>query len=93
MSVVVAIPTQLRGLTGGSAEVQATGGTIAEIFADLSAAHPGISERLFDEAGSLRRFVNVYVDDENVRFLDGLSTPVTEGSRVSIIPAVAGGAF
>jgi sulfur-carrier protein len=91
MSVIVSIPTQLRTLTGGSAEVPAAGGTVGEIVADLAATHPGISERLLDETGALRRFVNVYVDDENVRFLDGLSTPVDEGSKISIIPAVAGG--
>lgn len=62
-----------------------------EIVAHLSASHPGISERLLDESGALRRFVNIYLDDENVRFLDGLETPVAEGSKLSIIPAVAGG--
>lgn len=93
MSIVVSIPTQLRSLTGGSAQVTATGATVGEIVAHLAHTHPGISERLLDESGDLRRFVNVYLDDENVRFLDGLSTPVAEGSKISIIPAVAGGAL
>ena len=93
MSIVVSIPTQLRGLTGGSAQVTAAGATVGEIVAHLSATHPGISERLLDDTGDLRRFVNVYLDDENVRFLDGLATPVAEGSKISIIPAVAGGAL
>lgn len=91
MSVKVKIPTQLRTLTAGSSEVEASGGTIAALIEDLEARHPGIRERIVDESGSLRRFVNVYVDDEDVRFLQGLDTQIGEGGRVSIIPAVAGG--
>lgn len=91
MSVTVRIPTQLRTLTGGAGEVTAEGSTVGEVLKALDAAHPGLGERLFDEAGKLRRFVNVFLADEDVRFLDGLDTGVTEGQTVSIIPAVAGG--
>lgn len=92
MSVTVKIPTQLRNLTGGSTEVEASGSTLAEVFEDLEARHPGIKERLVDDSGALRRFVNVYLGDEDIRFLEGLETEVAEGGSVSIIPAVAGGA-
>ncbi|MDQ3784827.1 MAG: MoaD/ThiS family protein [Actinomycetota bacterium] len=91
MSVRVKIPTQLRTLTGGAQEVPASGSTVAEVVADLETQHPGMRERLMDSSGSLRRFVNVYIDDEDVRFLQGLDTEVGDGARMSIIPAVAGG--
>jgi len=91
MAITVRIPTALRTLTGGAGEVSVEGSTVGEILKSLDAAHPGLTERLFDDTGSLRRFVNVFVADEDIRFLDGLSTPVTEGQAVSIIPAVAGG--
>jgi sulfur-carrier protein len=91
MSTTVRIPTALRTLTGGTSEVSVDGGTVGEILKGLDAAHPGIGERLFDDAGALRRFVNVFVADEDIRFLDGLSTPVGEGQAVSIVPAVTGG--
>ena len=91
MTVNVRIPTQLRTLTGGAAEVQADGGTVAEVVTSLESVHPGIAERLLDDGGNLRRFINLYVNDEDVRFQDGLSTPVPERGTVSIIPAVAGG--
>ena len=91
MAVKVKIPTQLRTLTNGEGEVEATAGPLADVISDLEARHPGIKGRLIDDAGQLRRFVNVYLDDEDVRFLEGLSTNVQEGARVSIIPAVAGG--
>ncbi|MGH9223998.1 MAG: ubiquitin-like small modifier protein 1 [Acidimicrobiales bacterium] len=91
MSATVRIPTQLRQLSGGNAEVKADGGTVGEVLAALEAAHPGFKERLFDEDGKLRRFVNVFVADEDVRFVRGLDTPVSDGQTVSIIPAVAGG--
>ncbi|MGH9070715.1 MAG: ubiquitin-like small modifier protein 1 [Acidimicrobiales bacterium] len=91
MTVTVRIPTQLRSLTGGSGEAVLEGGTVGDVLNSLDAAYPGMSGRLFDDAGKLRRFVNVYVADEDVRFLDGLRTPVAEGSTVSIVPAVAGG--
>ncbi|HWL65916.1 MAG TPA: ubiquitin-like small modifier protein 1 [Actinomycetota bacterium] len=91
MSVKVRIPTQLRTLTEGAGEVEASGDTLAEILEDLESRHPGMKERLLDDSGGLRRFVNVYLNDEDVRFLDGLSTSVPQGAQVSIIPAVAGG--
>ena len=87
----VRIPTQLRTLTAGAAEVDVDGSTVGEVLQSLDAAHPGFAGRLFDDAGALRRFVNVFVADEDVRFSDGLDTPVTPGQTVSIIPAVAGG--
>ena len=88
---IVRIPTQLRTLAGGAAEVDVEGSTVGEVLKALDAAHPGFSTRLFDDAGGLRRFVNVFVADEDVRFADGLDTPVEPGQTVSIIPAVAGG--
>ena len=91
MAVTVRIPTQLRELSGGNAEVTAEGGTLATVLAGLETAHPGFRERLFDDQGELRRFVNVFVDDEDIRFLDGVDTPVEDGNVLSIVPAVAGG--
>ena len=91
MSVTVKIPTQLRTLTGGAEKVDASGATLAEVIADIDARHPGLKDRLLDDSGKLRRFVNVYLDDEDVRFLQGLETQLDEGARLSIIPAVAGG--
>jgi molybdopterin converting factor small subunit len=91
MSVQVRVPTVLRTYTGGAKEVTTEGSTVGEIFEALDTAHPGIKERVVDEDGKLRRFVNVYVDNEDVRFADGLSTAVGDGSQVSIIPSVAGG--
>lgn len=91
MSVTVRIPSQLRTLTGGAAQVTVQGATVGEVLKALDAAQPGFGDRLFDEAGSLRRFVNVFLADEDVRFLDGLDTPVTDGQTLSIVPAVAGG--
>jgi molybdopterin synthase sulfur carrier subunit len=91
VSVIIRIPTQLRTLTGGANEVPAEGGTVGEVLKGLDAAHPGIGDRLFDDDGRLRRFVNIFVADEDVRFLDGLDTSVADGQTVSIIPAVAGG--
>jgi molybdopterin converting factor small subunit len=91
MSVKVRVPTQLRTLTGGSGEVVVEGSTVGEALKALDAAHAGFAERLFDDAGALRRFVNVFLADEDVRFLDGLATPVADGETLSIVPAVAGG--
>jgi molybdopterin synthase sulfur carrier subunit len=91
MAVTVRIPTQLRNLSGNAAEVQVEAGTVAEALKALDAAHPGFAERLFDESGELRRFVNVFLADEDIRFLQGVDTTVTEGQVVSIVPAVAGG--
>ena len=87
----VRIPTQLRTLTGGAGEVQVEGSTVGEALKALDTAHPGFAERLFDEDGYLRRFVNVFLADEDVRFLEGLATPVADGQTLSIVPAVAGG--
>ncbi|MFF3561911.1 ubiquitin-like small modifier protein 1 [Streptomyces sp. NPDC002574] len=91
MSANVRIPTILRPYTGGRAEVPAAGGTLAEVIESLEKDHPGISARVLDDTGKLRRFVNVYVNDDDVRFSEGLQTVVAEGASVSIIPAVAGG--
>jgi sulfur-carrier protein len=91
VSAKVRIPTQLRPLAGGASEVVLEGGTVADLLKALDAAHPGFADRLFDEAGKLRRFVNVFVADEDVRFLQGVETPVPDGTTVSIVPAVAGG--
>ena len=87
----VRIPTQLRPLAAGAAEIDVEGSTVGEVLKALEAAHPGFQARLFDDAGGLRRFVNVFVADEDVRFADGLDTKVAAGQTVSIIPAVAGG--
>ncbi|MDA8381033.1 MAG: MoaD/ThiS family protein [Actinomycetota bacterium] len=91
MTVTVRVPSQLRSLTGGAGEVSLEGGTVGEVLKGLEAAHPGFGERLFDEQGNLRRFVNVFLADEDVRFLDGLATSVADGQTLSIVPAVAGG--
>lgn len=90
METIVRIPTPLRTLTGGADEVTAAGGTVGEVIEDLERKHPGIRERLLDERG-VRRFVNIYVGEEDVRFLDGLKTKLNAGDRVSIVPAIAGG--
>jgi molybdopterin converting factor small subunit len=91
VSISVRIPTQLRTLTGGAGEVQAAGATVGDVLRALEAEHPGFGERLFEADGELRRFVNVFLADEDVRFLDGLATPVAAGQTLSIVPAVAGG--
>ena len=91
MAVTVRIPTQLRPLAGGNATVSVSGTTVSEVLKGLEAAHPGFEDRLFDENGKLRRFVNVFVADEDIRFLEGVATPVADGVTVSIVPAVAGG--
>ncbi len=91
MSVSVRIPTILRTYTGGESEVKAEGATLAAVVADLETNYSGISARILDDAGKIRRFVNVYVGDEDVRFADGLDTPTPDGAQFSIIPAVAGG--
>jgi molybdopterin converting factor small subunit len=90
MAVQVSIPTILRPHTGGAKAVDGAGGTLGELLDDLESRHPGLRSRLVDDAG-LRRFVNVYVNDEDVRFLGGLETPVGEGDTVTVLPAVAGG--
>jgi molybdopterin converting factor small subunit len=91
VSVTVRVPTILRTYTGGAAEVTVEGSTLAEVVAALDAGYPGIGGRVLDDEGRLRRFVNVYVGDEDVRFAQGLDTPTPDGSSVSVIPAVAGG--
>jgi molybdopterin converting factor small subunit len=91
VSVTVRIPAQLRTLTGGAGELSLSGSTVAEVLKDLDASHPGFADRLYDDSGGLRRFVNVFLDDEDVRFLQGLDTPVADGQTLSIVPAVAGG--
>ena len=90
MEVTVRIPTPLRTLTGGAESVSATGATLAVVIEDLEKNHPGLKDRLMDEKG-IRRFVNVYVGDEDVRFLDGLETELKAGDEISIVPAIAGG--
>jgi molybdopterin synthase sulfur carrier subunit len=92
MSVKVKIPTQLRELAGGVAEVEVSGAaTVGELLEKLGTDHPQLLERIVDEGGEIRRFINVYVGDEDVRFLEGVNTPIEESSAVSILPAVAGG--
>jgi molybdopterin synthase sulfur carrier subunit len=91
MSVTVRIPTILRTYTGGAAEVTAEGARLGEVIDALESAHPGIRARVLDDSGKLRRFVNVYVNDDDVRFSEGLDTETGDGAAISIIPAVAGG--
>ena len=91
MAVTVRIPTPLQRLTNGKGEVQCEGRTIIELLADLELRHPGIKERICDEQGKLRRFVNIFVNEEDIRFLQGDQTAIKDGDDVSIIPAIAGG--
>ncbi|MDO8309565.1 MAG: MoaD/ThiS family protein [Actinomycetota bacterium] len=90
MAVEVRVPTILRSFTGGEKQVAASGASLQAVIADLDAAYPGIAERLVDDSG-LRRFVNIYLNDEDVRFLDGLQTPIGDSDSITILPAVAGG--
>ena len=91
MAVTVKLPTQLRGAAGGAAAVPVEGATVGAVLEALYAAHPSLRDSLSDGDGGLRRFVNVYVNGEDVRFGDGLQTPVADGGEVQILPAVAGG--
>jgi molybdopterin synthase sulfur carrier subunit len=91
METIVRIPAPLRALTGGKDEVNATGATVGDVIEDLERRHPGVKDRLLDEKG-VRRFINIYVGEEDVRFLEGLKTPVKAGESISIVPAIAGGA-
>jgi molybdopterin converting factor small subunit len=91
MAVEVRLPTLLRTHTNGEGSVQATGATVGEVFADLVGAHPGLRGQLVDDSGSLHKFVNVYVNDDDIRYLDQLDTKIGDGDVVSILPAVAGG--
>lgn len=91
MAVTVRIPTTLRPMSGGNKLVEVDAGALSDVISNLEAAHPGFADRLLDDDGGLRKFVNIFVDDDDVRYLDGLGTPVADGVTVSIIPAVAGG--
>jgi len=91
MGIRVRIPTPLRRFTGGAEEISAVGANIGAVLDDLERKHPGIKERLCDEDGKVRRFVNIYVNGDDIRFLDSLNTNVKEGDEVSIVPAIAGG--
>ncbi len=93
MAVKLRIPTPLRRLSGGASELSVEGSTVTEVFETLERDHPGFHDRIYDESGEIRRFVNVYVGGEDIRFLKGVETPVKEGEEVSIVPAVAGGAI
>lgn len=89
--VSVRIPTPLRGHTGGAASVDLPGGTVGEVLQQLAGRHEKLRGRLFDEQGELNRFVNVFLNDEDIRFLQGLATPVKDGDGVKLVPAIAGG--
>lgn len=91
MPISVRIPTPLRKFTGGAESVTASGATVAAVVQDVEGRHPGLKERICDDAGKVRRFVNVYVNGEDIRFLSSLDTPVKEGDEISIVPAIAGG--
>jgi len=91
MPILVRIPTPLRRHTGGAGDVYAKGHDVSELVADLERQFPGLRERLCDETGDLRRFINVYVNQEDVRFLQGLQSALKDGDEVSIVPAIAGG--
>ena len=93
MPVKVRVPSPLMKLTNNQAEVTAEGGTIADIFNDLESQFAGIKERICEENGTPRRFINIYLNEEDIRFLDGENTKIKDGDEVSIIPAIAGGAF
>jgi molybdopterin synthase sulfur carrier subunit len=89
--IKVRIPTPLRPMTGGKGEVEVKGGSVGEMIEHLNSSHLGIKDRLCDEKGDLRRFINIYVNEEDIRFLTGKDTPLKEGDEVSIVPAIAGG--
>ena len=91
MAITVRIPTPLRNLTGGQGEIETTGKSVAELIENVNKQHPGLKERLYDEHGQLRRFVNIYLNEEDIRFLNGAETTIKDGDVVSIIPAIAGG--
>ena len=93
MSIDVRVPTILRSYTGGSKAVQGSGDTLADLLTDLDAQYPGIRGRLITDEGALHRFVNIYVNDEDVRFLGALEAPLNDGDSITILPAVAGGAL
>lgn len=93
MSILIRIPTPLRKLTAGQEEVQGWGETVGEVLQNLEKNFPGLQERLFDEQGKLRKFINIYLNDQDIRFLNNLDTKVPEGSILSVIPAIAGGSY
>ncbi len=93
MPVTVRIPTPVQRLTNGQSEVQGEGRTVKELLDDLELRYPGVKERICDEKGKLRRFVNVFVNEEDIRFMQGDQTALKDGDEVSIIPAIAGGSF
>ncbi|MBI2856300.1 MAG: MoaD/ThiS family protein [Chloroflexi bacterium] len=93
MSVEVRIPTPLRRVTNGNDKASVEGGTLSRVIDSLESQYPGIKERLCDESGDLRHFVNIYINGEDVRFLQGLETSTKTGDEISIVPAVAGGAL
>lgn len=91
MASTIRIPTPLRNLTGGAAEVSVSGGTVKDALNSLEQQHNGVKARICDEKGAVRRFVNVYLNDEDIRFLQNLDTPIKDGDQLSIVPAIAGG--
>jgi molybdopterin converting factor small subunit len=91
MAVVVKVPKPLRDQTGGQADVEAAGTTVLEVFHDIERRHAGIRSRILDDSGEVRRFINIYVNGEDIRFRDGLATPVAPGDEIRIVPAIAGG--
>ena len=91
MPVSIRVPTPLRKLTGNQSEVQIEGDTVASILTNMEAAYPGIKDRLCDESGQVRRFINIYVNEEDIRFLQGIETNLKQGDKIAIIPAIAGG--
>ena len=91
MAVSVRIPTPLRRFTADQSDVEVSGATVGEVLDNLEAQHSGIRENLVEETGAIRRFVNIYVNEEDIRFLDGPATPVKDGDQVTIVPAIAGG--
>jgi len=91
MSIRVRVPTPLQKLTGNQGEIAAQGRSVKEVLADLEKRYPGVRERLYDDKGVLRRFINLYLNSEDIRFLKGETTPVKEGDEISIVPAIAGG--
>ena len=92
MPVTVRIPTPMRALAKGNADVQAKGDTVEDLIGDLERQFPGLRDRLVDDAGELRRFINIYVNQEDIRFLDNKATTLKDGDEVAIVPAIAGGA-
>lgn len=91
MAVTILIPAPLRKYTDGAEEVSAEGATLGDVLSTLGAQHDGLADRILDDAGQVRRFINIFVNDEDARFLDGIATPLRDGDVVSLIPAVAGG--